>query len=44
MIKTHLPNDEKWQLQDKKLTKEQFLKQANPRAYRALIRRERRKK
>ena len=25
MIKTHFPDDEKWQLQKKKLTKEEFL-------------------
>jgi len=44
MIKTHFPNDEKWQLQKKKLTEEEFLKQSNPRAYRALMREKRRGK
>lgn len=35
MIKTHFPTDERWQLQDKKITKEEFLGLTNKKDYRA---------
>ena len=34
MIKTHFPNDSRWQLQDKKVSKEEFLGLKDPKAYR----------
>ena len=43
MIKTHFPNEERWQLQEPKLTKQEFLG-LDDKAYKALLKQQKKKK